>query len=62
MKAIICAACRKLLGYDEQEHNNIEDLKALAIAHKASCPATEAEYEQALIDLKFQNITKGLGL
>jgi len=62
MKSIICAACRKLLSYEEEDSNDIENIRALALAHKPNCTATAAEYEQAVIDIKFQHITQGLGL
>lgn len=61
MKAVICAACQKLLGYSGSNGTQ-KELEQLAVLHRPICSATPEEYEQALVDLKFRQITKGLDL
>lgn len=61
MRAVICAACRKLLGYTENEVSK-QELQQLAVEHRPDCPCTPDEYEQAVVDLKFRQITNGLDL
>lgn len=64
MRAVICAACHTLLGYIETDSDTQaqQAAHALATAHTDLCTATEEEYEQAVIDLKFRQITEGLDL
>lgn len=60
MKIVICAACKSLLAaMIDPDQKQIE---AVTYAHMEVCRASEAEYEQAIYDLKFQQITKGLDL
>lgn len=61
MRAVICAACRTLLGYADEECTE-RNLQMLAAVHKPVCSATPEEYEQAIVDLKFRQITNGLDL
>ena len=55
---VICAACKAFLGTVEDR----KDAKLLATAHGPACTASTEEYEQALYDLKFRQITEGLDL
>lgn len=55
---VICAVCKAFLGTVEDR----KDAKLLATAHAPACTASSEEYEQAIYDLKFREITEGLDL
>lgn len=62
MIQIICAACRSVIGTLEGQEQIEEDADLIAIAHTESCTATEEQKEQAVYDIRFRQMTKGLGL
>lgn len=49
---IVCPACDQVLGHGDQ-------LAALNLAqgHGPICPATDAEHQQALVDIVFKEMT-----
>lgn len=59
---IVCAACRTVIGVLDSEYYADKDADLLAIAHSGCCPATKEEKEQAIFDLKFRDMTGGIGL
>lgn len=58
----VCAACNQPLGYLESDEDTEAKAYELATKHRPVCTASEEEYQQAIIDLKFLNLTEGLEL
>lgn len=62
MRAIICAACKAILGYVEDHGDPTQPAEFMANAHAQVCTASDEEYVQAIFDVKFREITDGLEL
>ena len=52
MKLVICAACKAELG----RVHHTADAARLAVEHEPVCTASESEYRQAVIDIRFRRL------
>lgn len=60
MKIIVCAACHTVIGFLTGGENRT--YQEIALDHREVCHASEEQYEQAIYDIKFQQITQGIDL
>jgi hypothetical protein len=52
----VCYGCKETLGYATEG----EESDKLALDHAPYCPITEEQHAQAVIDIKFKQLTNGL--
>jgi hypothetical protein len=59
---LVCAACKSVIGILDSEDYLERDADVIAVAHYDLCSASKEEKEQAVYDLRFRQMTQGMGL